>query len=141
MNTNSKKILVVDDEAINRFILNKQLTKAGYEVYEAEHGEGALALLANEPGINCVLLDLNMPVMDGYGFLYSVEHAVEYANRELQVIIISASHESTFLEGIRLTNVKAVHVKGYMQKPVNMAVLLPLIEQTNVTDHAASYSS
>ncbi len=64
------KILVVDDNVVNRGILNRILTKEGYEVEEAENGQIAFDLLRDcKTRISLVLLDLVMPVMDGYQLL------------------------------------------------------------------------
>ncbi|MEF9896365.1 MAG: response regulator, partial [Clostridia bacterium] len=64
-----KTILVVDDNFVNRTILAKILSEA-YEVLQAEDGQVALALLdARRDEIAAVMLDLVMPVMDGYAVL------------------------------------------------------------------------
>ena len=64
-----KKILVVDDDMINRKLLNVLVKKAGnFEVMEAENGLEALNIIKNEP-IDMVLLDIIMPVMDGLDLL------------------------------------------------------------------------
>lgn len=64
-----KKVLIVDDHAINRKILQK-LLKDQYALLEAENGEVALAVLAQEQlQISAVLLDIVMPVLDGFGVL------------------------------------------------------------------------
>lgn len=61
-----KKILVVEDEASIRSFIVINLERAGYEVCEAESGEGALELLARERGIGVALLDLMLPGIDGF---------------------------------------------------------------------------
>ena len=58
------KILCVDDELLNRIILRDALEPHGYEVLDATNGLEALAVLEREP-IDVVLLDINMPEMDG----------------------------------------------------------------------------
>jgi response regulator RpfG family c-di-GMP phosphodiesterase len=65
MNTNSPVILCVDDEILNRTILKDVLTPQDYRVLEAEDGEKALALLEKHR-VDIVLLDINMPEMDGF---------------------------------------------------------------------------
>ncbi|MEG2641159.1 MAG: response regulator, partial [Eubacterium sp.] len=68
-----KKILIVDDQRINRTIL-KKLLQDEYEVLEAADGEAALLILREQgPSISAVLLDLVMPVMDGYTVLEFME--------------------------------------------------------------------
>jgi CheY-like chemotaxis protein len=61
-----KTILLVDDDMRNLFALSKILAEKGMNVLKAEDGEKALALLDAHPEIALVLLDIMMPVMDGY---------------------------------------------------------------------------
>lgn len=61
------RILVVDDDESIRQIVRLCLTDEGYEVVEAANGEDALEVLAGTPP-NLILLDLRMPVMDGWEF-------------------------------------------------------------------------
>ena len=63
-----RTILIVDDQMINRKILNRLLADE-YDVLEAEDGEKAMEILRNHEDISAVLLDIVMPVMDGYEVL------------------------------------------------------------------------
>lgn len=68
-----RKILVVDDSVMNRKILNKILSSM-YEIIEAENGQEALTILDERVDeISLVLLDIVMPIMDGYTFLEKVK--------------------------------------------------------------------
>lgn len=58
------RVLIADDNAINRKILEALLSKQGCTVYTAEHGRMALALLSRQP-CDLILMDVQMPVMDG----------------------------------------------------------------------------
>src|SRR5215475_13509662 len=60
----SKRILVVEDQADNRQILRDLLGNAGYELIEAVDGEQALAAYAKRPDL--ILMDIQLPVIDGY---------------------------------------------------------------------------
>lgn len=63
------KILVVDDNELNRMFL-REILEAKYQVLEAENGQEALKVIAEHPHeIGGIILDLIMPVMDGYAFL------------------------------------------------------------------------
>ena len=62
------RILIVEDNRVNRSILRKQL-ETKYELLEAENGEEALACFSRQQDISLILLDLVMPVMDGFAFL------------------------------------------------------------------------
>lgn len=64
-----KKILVVEDNILNRSLLC-QILASEYDVLEAENGQEALEILRQYgEGISLILLDIVMPVMDGYTFL------------------------------------------------------------------------
>ena len=65
MTQNAKRILIVDDEAPLRFLLSKQLTRAGFEVLTAADGPAALVVAAESP-VDAVVLDVVMPGMDGF---------------------------------------------------------------------------
>ena len=82
-------ILVVDDEVINRIILTDNLMDAGYEVSEAEDGNGALKLLEDSPErFDAVLLDRMMPGMDGVEVLKHLKGNQAFEN--LPVILQTA---------------------------------------------------
>lgn len=69
MNKN-KTILVVDDNSLNRKILSKLLSAEGYNILEAENGKIAFDIISNVNNkVDLALLDLSMPVMNGYEFL------------------------------------------------------------------------
>ncbi|MBQ2841102.1 MAG: response regulator transcription factor [Oscillospiraceae bacterium] len=61
-----KKILVVEDEASIRSFIVINLSRAGYDVCEADSGEAALELLSREQGIGVALLDIMLPGIDGF---------------------------------------------------------------------------
>lgn len=66
-----RKLLIVDDNAINRQVLNRQLTLLGYKADEAENGKAALAMW--RAGDYALLLtDCHMPLMDGYDLVKSI---------------------------------------------------------------------
>jgi signal transduction histidine kinase/CheY-like chemotaxis protein/HPt (histidine-containing phosphotransfer) domain-containing protein len=58
------RVLLVEDDLLNRKIINRMLVKGGYEALEAHDGAHALALIAQQP-VDVVLMDWQMPVMDG----------------------------------------------------------------------------
>lgn len=83
-----KKILIVDDEEVNREILKEVFRDGNYDLLEAEDGEDAIFKLKSNDDIVLVLLDIVMPVMDGFGVL-------EYMNgadllNDIPVILITS---------------------------------------------------
>jgi sigma-B regulation protein RsbU (phosphoserine phosphatase) len=109
------RILVVDDNEGNRDMLARQLLRQGHTVGEAEHGRAALDLLRAE-AFDLVLLDMMMPVLDGYGTLLEIKG--DPALRHLPVIMISALDE--------LGSVVRCIERGaddYLPKPANPTLL------------------
>jgi class 3 adenylate cyclase len=84
------RILVVDDNALNRDLLTRRLQRQGHTVLEAEDGARALALVEKE-ALDLVLLDLMMPGISGYDVLALLKS--DPRSREIPVIMISALSE------------------------------------------------
>lgn len=111
------RILVVDDNMDIRLLLKKRLETEGYEVHTAENGlEAQEHILSNPPCV--VILDLMMPVMDGWQFLeWKKNQSKELA--ELPVVVVSAvSSNAPAPEG----------VKGFLNKPVSVTHMLDYIQ-------------
>lgn len=109
------RILVVDDLPDNRDVLIRQLERQGHAVITAADGRSALDLVRREP-CDVVLLDMMMPVLDGYGTLCELKS--DAALRHLPVIMISALDE--------LGSVVRCIERGaedYLPKPFNPTLL------------------
>ena len=112
------RILVVDDEPVNRMIFTRQLELAGYEVREAADGLQALERLEN---IDLVLLDVMMPRNSGYDVCRKLRE--RYPPTELPVIFVTAkSRPEDLAEGF------AAGGNDYLVKPVRMGELLARID-------------
>ncbi|MGB0383393.1 MAG: response regulator [Ardenticatenaceae bacterium] len=90
MNNKKGHILVVDDNRMNRIKLARPLQRLGYTVALAVNGQNALECLQAE-SFDLVLLDIFMPVMDGYQFLEKMKK--DPALQNIPVIVISAQEE------------------------------------------------
>jgi DNA-binding NtrC family response regulator len=73
----SQRVLIVDDDPVQRRLLENMATAAGYETVVAENGETALRIMlaADAPNVDCVVLDLVMPDIDGLGVLARMREA------------------------------------------------------------------
>lgn len=111
----SGSVLVVEDDPINREILERHLTRRGYQVLQARHGGQALEILA-AARVDLILLDLVMPEMDGYDTLSRLKSDPELA--EIPVVVISAMDETDNV--IRCVEIGA---EDYIQKPFNPVLL------------------
>ncbi|HEX8550742.1 MAG TPA: histidine kinase dimerization/phospho-acceptor domain-containing protein [Abditibacteriaceae bacterium] len=109
------RILVTDDNAENRDLLQRRLARSGHEVVTASDGEAALELLLAEP-FDVLLLDLMMPRMNGYQVLETLKQ--DAALRHLPVIIISALDEKA--SAARCLEIGA---DDYLSKPFEPAIL------------------
>lgn len=90
-------VLVVEDEPVNRAVLVRAVERLGHTVVSADNGRDALDALdalAERPGgaIDLVLLDLEMPVLDGFEVLETMQRSHEL--RTIPVVVISAVEES-----------------------------------------------
>ena len=93
------KILIVDDEPFNVDYLEQELDDLGFDTVSAANGEQALAQVAAESP-DLVLLDIMMPVMDGFAVLARLKS--DPATRDLPVIIISAMNDlASIVKGIQ----------------------------------------
>ncbi len=109
------RLLVVDDNKVNRLLLTRSLELQGHRVASAENGRVALEMLRRE-GFDLVLLDMEMPEMDGFQVLEQLVNDRQL--RDLPVIVTSS------LEGV--TNVVRcieLGAEDYLTKPVNPVLL------------------
>jgi class 3 adenylate cyclase len=109
------RLLVVDDNKVNRLLLARTLELQGHGVDSAENGRVALEMLRRE-GFDLVLLDMEMPEMDGFAVLEQMMR--DLTLRDLPVIVTSS------LEGID-TIVRCIELgaEDYLTKPVNPVML------------------
>jgi CheY-like chemotaxis protein/anti-sigma regulatory factor (Ser/Thr protein kinase) len=82
-----RRALVVDDKAENRQVLRRALEKEGWQVSEAENGRVALDKVAGEPP-SLILLDLMMPVMDGFEFVMEMRR--QQASSSIPIVVVTA---------------------------------------------------
>ena len=129
------RILVVDDNEGNRDMLSRQLARQGHTVASAPDGQAALDRLRAEP-FDLVLLDMMMPVLDGYSTLVALK--TDAALRHLPVIMISALDE--------LASVVRCIERGaedFLPKPFNPTLLRARIgaglEKKRFRDQEAHY--
>ncbi len=107
-----RKVLIVDDSSTMRKILIRSLRQAGFEDVEVlEAGDGAEALKQlGAGGVHLVLLDVNMPVMDGFTCLQQIR-ATDHL-RQIPVVMITTEGGEEMVEEAR-----RLGVGGYVRKP------------------------
>jgi adenylate cyclase len=114
------RLLVVDDNKVNRLLLAHSLELQGHSVALAENGRVALEMLRRE-GFDLLLLDMEMPEMDGFQVLEQL--VSDRQLRDLPVIVTSS------LEGIaNVVRCIELGAEDYLTKPVNPVLLKARIE-------------
>ncbi|HEO98354.1 MAG: response regulator [Campylobacterales bacterium] len=116
------KVLIVDDDFINRKLLQTLLKKNPdvSETIEAENGSDALEKLKKDPSINIILLDIMMPVVDGVEFLKIFR--ADMKNSHIPVIVLST-------DDTRKTEVYENGANDFLRKPVKENDLNAKLEQ------------
>lgn len=116
-----KKILVADDDIRNIYVLSEILGGKNAEVLTAGNGQEAIELLEKTPDIDLVLMDIMMPVMNGYQATQAIKQ-----NSALQAIPVIAVTAKAMPED----RVKALEAgcDDYLTKPINKNLLLKMIE-------------
>ncbi len=115
-----RKILVVDDDYRNVFALSALLERSNAEVIAAESGSDALAHLARVPDVDIVLMDIMMPVMDGYETMRSIR-AQEHL-KTLPMIAVTGK----VMAGERQRCIDA-GANDYVSKPIDTTALLTVL--------------
>ena len=119
------RALVIDDSRTVRIIIGRILRELGIEVTEASNGREALEQLERSPDVALMLVDWNMPEMDGYDFLRVVRSQRAYD----AVRILMVTSESQSEQVIRALNAGA---NEYLMKPFNKDVLVAKLNLLDV---------
>lgn len=116
------RLLIADDNKVNRLLLTRSVELHGHRVTSAENGRAALELLRREP-FDLMLLDIEMPEMDGFEVMEQL--AADPQLRDLPVIVTSS------LEGLAHA-VRCIDLGAddYLHKPVNQVLLKARIDSS-----------
>jgi two-component system chemotaxis response regulator CheY len=113
--------LVIDDSRAMRAILGRILRTAGFEVREAQHGLEGLERLREATRTDLVLVDWNMPEMDGLAFLKAVRREGGLGDPRMMVV-------TTETEMGRMSEALAEGADEYVMKPFTQDVILQKLE-------------
>ena len=110
------RILIVDDERQNRALLEVMLGSQGFVLLTAASGEEALAIVAQRPPPDLILLDIMMPGMDGYQVVTKIKS--DPATRHIPIIMLSALDDrNSIMYGLN------AGAEDFLSKPVDRAEL------------------
>jgi two-component system chemotaxis response regulator CheY len=120
------RALVIDDSRATRAILKRILLQLGFaEVDEAADGAAALAWLAEHGPVEVCLVDWNMPVLDGLGFVEAVRS--EHRYRDVRLVMVTTEGDSN-----HLLAALAAGADEYAMKPFTPAVIREKLELLGV---------
>ena len=114
------RVLLVEDNPVNQMVAKGMLVKLGYQVQVAAHGAEALEMLEQEP-IDLILMDCNMPVMDGY----EASRRIRNNGRWLQLPIIALTANALPDERERC---RAAGMNDYLAKPFRREELAAMLD-------------
>lgn len=117
---NNRTVLLVDDDMRNTFALSKVLKKHSLNLVIADNGQMALEKLKESGGIELVIMDVMMPVMDGYQAMREIRRNPDWA--DLPIIALTARAMPEDVE-----RCMAAGANDYMTKPVDIDRLLALL--------------
>ena len=120
MGNETQNILVVEDDADIRDVFVQVLELEGYEIAAAGNGREALEHLRRSKQPDLILLDIMMPVMDGWQFRAEQQRNPELAS--IPVVILTA-------HGVPQHNTTINGVAGFLKKPVELETLLNTVKQ------------
>jgi two-component system, chemotaxis family, chemotaxis protein CheY len=113
----SARVLVVDDdETISEFV-EMALSDEGYDVVTAPHGAAALQVITEQGNPSLILLDMRMPVMDGWQF--SREYRA-LAGPKAPIVVLTAAADAA-------QSAQQINADGYLSKPFDLSDLIDLV--------------
>lgn len=119
------RALVIDDSRTVRAIISKILREVGLEVVEAGNGREGLEKLAQPPGVELVLVDWNMPEVDGLTFIKTVRAQRAYDAVRIMMVTTETEQEQV----IRALEAGA---NEYVMKPFNKDILVAKLSLLDV---------
>ncbi len=119
----AKRILIVDDSKTMRDMVSFTLREAGFEVTEAEDGKRGLDLLGSKP-VDCIITDLNMPVMDGLTFIAQVRKNAVHGRTPILML-------TTESDAAKKDAGRAAGATGWLVKPFSPDKLVATINKVS----------
>jgi two-component system chemotaxis response regulator CheY len=119
----TKTILTVDDSRMMREMLHVVLTQAGFNVVQAEDGMHGLDVLEGS-GADVIITDINMPRMDGFGFIEGVRKTDQY--RATPILVLSTEGDQE-----KKNRAKAAGATGWIVKPFNAEKLVDAVRRVS----------
>lgn len=119
----AKKVLVAEDSSVIQNLTKKILEFQNFEIVSAKNGKDVLAIMAKE-SISIVLMDINMPQMDGMACAREIRKLSDTAKSQVPIIAITGNAKNYSEEDF-----KNAGINLYMQKPLNFDLLVEKVKE------------
>ncbi|MCA1950630.1 MAG: response regulator [Treponema sp.] len=117
-----KRVLVVDDSAAIRQSITYVLQQGGYEVIEAKDGQDGLDTMARIEVPDLIITDVNMPNLDGIGFIRRIREQIKY--KFVPIVVLT-----TESQGEKMNEGKEAGATAWIVKPFNADKLLGVVKK------------
>jgi|GEM_PF-1743667 len=121
----AEEILIIEDDIVNQLVIKKLLQKKSISTFEAENGQVGIDILKSNPGIKHIVLDLNLPVMDGYAFIEYINAHEEF--KHVKIYIMSCYTQSAFNAKMTNRHIGRSQVVSYYEKPLAIQEMVEFI--------------
>ena len=95
------KIIIADDEFANRLLISEIVKELGHELIEVENGKEAIVAIQQNNDIDLVLMDIEMPVMNGMEAARQIRERMQYPKNKIPIIAITGHNQGIFPEDCR----------------------------------------
>ena len=123
-----RRALIGDESKTVRMVLGKSLREIGFEVIEAEDGQVAIDQLYKGEQVDLMLVDWNMPVMNGYELVCAVRANVLLSHIRIMMVTTEAESE-------QVTKALEAGVNEYLMKPFTKEVLIAKLSMLDVLEY------
>jgi len=117
------KIIITDDIFTNRLLLSEVVSDLGHEHFEAENGKEAIELLQKHDDIDLILMDIEMPVMNGLEAAKYIREKMPSPKNKIPIIALTAHNPKIFFDDYR-----DVGFDHLLTKPYSIYKITSLLE-------------
>ncbi len=123
----SKKVLIAEDSSVIQNLTKKILQFQNFDISSVKNGEQVLQALEKE-NFDIILLDINMPVMDGMECARQVRALPDATKSRIPIVAITGNAKNYSMEDFQ-----AVGINEYLQKPLNFDNLVDIVKKLTAT--------
>jgi len=121
------KILIVDDIFSNRLLISEIIKDLGFECLEATNGRDAIEILNTVNGIDAILMDIEMPVMNGIETTKYIREKIKPPKNRIPIIALTAHNPEIFFQ-----DYKEVGFDQLLTKPYSVNKIIEIFEKLKI---------